>query len=187
LAVTAPGAERERGRWRKTARLNRDDSDRLPGANVLLPNGKVLAMPSSGDSRILSEVYDPVGETWTTAAEPPERTQAVQFATLITGSPSQCGANCGKVLVRTTLYPTYTALYDPVRDEWTRPPPAIFTRNSAGKAAPIRGPRCGLHCGKILVTGGSFNGQLTAELYDPSIGPAGAWLLTDFPKPCLSG
>jgi hypothetical protein len=135
---------------------------------TLLTGGKVLlAGGICGTSRTtgIVEIYDPIENTWTTAASM-STARYSRTATLL--------AN-GKVLVAGGEYadpvtpgtPLASAeIYDPLADTWTS-----IASMSTSRAAPIAAL---LPNGKVLVAGGAAStGNLaSAELYDPA---AGTW------------
>ncbi len=171
------------GRWSPTAALANARSGHtatlLPDGDVLVAGGHTTAnfIGSSGNnistSRISplasSELYHPASGTWTTTGDLREA-RSFHTATLLTGSPAQCGSNCGKVLVTggqragTSHAETVGSaeLYDPATGQWR------FT-------APMSTPRyfhtaTRLRNGKVIVVAGAdANGVLlaSAELFDP--------------------
>lgn len=89
--------------------------------------------------------------------------QSSHTATLLTGSPAQCGSRCGMVLVTGDMP---AQLYDPVADDWT--PISSPTKVRAGATATLltgSAAQCGSSCGKVLIAGGRPDNS--AELYDP--------------------
>ena len=190
------------GRWAATGALANARSGHtamlLPDGDVLVAGGHTTAnfIGSGGNnistSRISplssSERYDPARGTWTTTGALREA-RSFHTATLLTGSPAQCGSNCGKLLVTggqragasqaETL--SSAELYDPATGQWR-------------STAPMSTPRywhtaTRLRDGKVIVVAGAdANGVLlkTAELYDPvteSWTPTGSLTGTTSPQP----
>lgn len=181
-------------RWQPTASLT---DARSGHTATLLPNGDVLVAggqrtttagtpPRIIDPLTSAELYHPASGTWTTTGSL-ARARSFQTATLLQGSPSQCGNNCGKVLVAggigadssgTGRSQTVASaeLYDPATGTWSATAPMTTAR--AIHTATL------LPSGKVLVVAGAGPGgaeprnanQLaSAELYDPA---AGTWTAT---------
>lgn len=133
--------------WRATGSMG---NRRMYQTANLLPDGTVLAAggnaggnatgPPNGEGPGLlsAELYSSAKSTWSTASFM-NGGRALHTATLLAGSPSQCGANCGKVLavggdreVLGTFSPylryrsplSSAELYGPVRDPERAPPDA---------------------------------------------------------------
>ncbi len=154
----------------------------LPDGDVLVAGGHTTAnfIGSLGNATTTStisplastELYRPAGGTWTTTGSLGQA-RSFHTATLLAGSPAQCGSNCGKILVTgglragTSQAETVSSaeLYDPTTGQWS------FT-------APMGTPRywhtaTALPDGKVLVVAGADeDGTLlaSAELYDPVTG-----------------
>lgn len=167
-------------RWDPTGSLNQPRSGHTA---TLIANGEVLVagghtfFDASATFNITplasAERFSPVSGTWTPTgalAQP----RSFHTATRITGSPAQCGSNCGKVLVAGGLGATpppaapsamalaSAELYDPASGTWA-------------PAAPMLTPRywhtaTRLRDGRILVAAGSDNVRNldTAEIYNPA-------------------
>jgi len=170
------------GRWSPTAPLANARSGHtatlLPDGDVLVAGGHTTAnfIGSSGNnistSRISplasSELYHPATGTWTPAGDLREA-RSFHTATLLTGSPAQCGSNCGKVLVTggqragTSHAETVGSaeLYDPATGQW-RFTAALGTPRYFHTATRLRD-------GKVLVVAGAdANGVLLASAARPS-------------------
>jgi len=172
-------------RWQPAASMAQARSGHtatlLPDGDVLVAGGHrtttAVTPPRRIDPLDGAELYRPLTGTWTTA-RPLERSRSFQTATLIAGSPSQCGNNCGKVLVAggvsaadsTGRAQTIASaeLYDPATRSWSAT--ASMGTPRAFHSATL------LPNGKILVVAGAGPGgaeptnanQLaSAELYDP--------------------
>jgi N-acetylneuraminic acid mutarotase len=175
-------------RWQRTASLAQARSGHtatlLPDGDVLVAGGHrtttAVTPPRRIDPLDGAELYRPLTGTWTTT-RPLERSRSFQTATLIAGSPSQCGNNCGKVLVAggvsaadsTGRAQTIASaeLYDPATRSWSATA-SMGTPRAFHSATPLPN-------GKILVVAGAGPGgaeptnanQLaSAELYDPISG-----------------
>jgi N-acetylneuraminic acid mutarotase len=130
---------------------------------TLLNSGKVLIAAGYngvGSSYLDSaEVYDPVGDSWTTV-EPLKAGRAYHTATLLPG---------GKVLIAaghsgSSVF-NHAEVYDPVENSWTVVAPLNTARFFHSATL--------LFNGKVLVAGGCDasgcpNPILSAEIYDPS-------------------
>jgi len=148
------------------------------GLAVLLPTGKVLVLFETGvppPGAPIAQLYDPAQDTWSLTAPPPGGPIPLS-ATLITGTPDECGLNCGKVLVQLFSHDNIPwQLYDPITGTWT--PTGLMNKQRSVAAAPtLLGLRCAPNCGKVLVVGGQTSGQFTsiqaaqtAELFDPKL------------------
>jgi N-acetylneuraminic acid mutarotase len=140
---------------------------------TLLQNGKVLVAGGLNSFMSLrglnsAELYDPVANTWTTAA------------TMLTGRHDHTATLLpnGKVLVTggSDYVTSFSSaeLYDPVANTWT--PAGTMSTARWGHSATL------LNNGKVLIAGGygSASGlSATAELYDPvsnTWSPAGSML-----------
>jgi N-acetylneuraminic acid mutarotase len=140
---------------------------------TLLANGKVLVTGGTGSYDLefghgfpsSAELYDPVSNTWSPAADM-SRARWGLTATLLPG---------GKVLVAGGIDdrggdPADAELYDPASDTWL-PAASMTAPRSYHVATSLAG-------GKVLVTGGANDSGVvaSAELYDPVSGtwsPAG--------------
>lgn len=173
-------------RWQPTASLT--DARSGHTAN-LLPDGDVLVAgghrtttagtpPRIIDPLTSAELYHPASGTWTTTGSL-GRARSFQTATLLEGSPSQCGNNCGKVLIAggvgadssgTGRSQTIASaeLYNPATGSWSTT--GSMTTPRALHTATL------LPNGKVLAVAGAGPGgaeprnanQLaSAELYDP--------------------
>lgn len=86
-----------------------------------LPNGKVLIAGGAGGATAstTAEVYDPVTRTWSSAGTLPTAHGSSSSngnttrTVLLTGTPAQCGQNCGKVLLAGDNAAGAAALYTP--------------------------------------------------------------------------
>lgn len=105
---------------------------------TLLPDGRVLVVGGNDADLTTAETYDPKTGTWTPRGSLNIRRFGFS-ATLLAGSPGECGVHCGKVLVAgghgeeipepapvplvtpNSVAPSlYTAeLYDPATGDWT--------------------------------------------------------------------
>ena len=152
---------------------------RCQAATVPAWCGKVLVsgggIVSGGPYDRSSEIYDPVGGTWSAAGEmlvPRWGHRAVQLPD-------------GRVLVMNGITETATShgssnlfsaeLYDPDAGTWRAAGALAQARGTSMVAALISGPAtsCGANCGKVLVAGGQLTGQVnasnTAEIYEPAL------------------
>lgn len=129
------------------------------GPSVVLTDGRVFSFGGSGNSTI----YVPVNGTWT-VTEPcsnlpgpggPESCGSSSWLhpTVLSGAPSSCGANCGKVLVSGGFGPTNNLpnkktafLFDPVTMSWQRTADMVLPRVNHTAAL--------LPDGTVLVAGG---------------------------------
>ena len=161
-------------------------------AAVLLPGGKVLivgAWNSPGPTD--AEIYDPVAGTFSCVAGVDRATNYCN-ATLVHNSPALTATllQNGKVLITGLRTPSSfgqpsnaAALYDP--------PQATFTCINGLSATPLvcnpsmstthkSGTATLLDDGTVLIAGGSDASAYTssAEIYDPTIGPNGAFVAT---------
>ncbi len=181
------------GRWAPTGSLIQARSGHtatlLPDGDVLVAGGQRTTTsvnpPRIIDPLASAELYHPASGTWTSTGSLGQA-RSFDTATLLQGSPSQCGANCGKVLVAggiAAANPTGRAqtiasaeLYDPTTRTWS--PTGSMTTPRALDTATL------LPSGKVLVVAGAGPGgaeprnanQLaSAELYDPI---SGTWTAT---------
>jgi len=175
------------GQWSPTGSMT---GRRAWHTATLLASGRVLVAGGSksaggGDAIDTAELYDPVSGTWTPTGRliaggnpnrsGPQGARQNHAATLLTGSPSQCGSNCGKVLVvggtggsGSGAAFSSAELYDPARGTFQQTGGLREARQLQADAATL------LPNGKVLVVGG-FNSPFTtapphlntAELYDP--------------------
>jgi|GEM_PF-1589530 len=134
-------------------------SVRSQASETVLPNGKVLVAGGSGVSGSLTsaEIYDPIGNTWTSTGQAMTSAHSKHCAVLLPN---------GLVLVAGgdgLSGPTGVAeLYDPVMDTWqATAQPMNVARNSFTATL--------LQDGTVLVAGGNDAGGFsnTAEIYDP--------------------
>lgn len=117
------------GQWEVTAPMH---AARVRHTATLLPNGKVLVVGSDGKGSTLpADLYDPAANTWTEIPAPIVPVTA-HTATLLEGSYSQCGANCGKVLIAGPALPgdPSAELYTPTQ-EVTKVSPASVPANGS--------------------------------------------------------
>lgn len=179
-------------RWQPTGSLK---EARSAHTATLLPDGDVLVAgglrtttsvtpPRMIDPLASAELYHPKSGTWTTTGSLAQA-RAFQTATLLRGSPSECGSNCGKVLVAGGVGADSTGraetiasaeLYNPATGSWSAT--GSMTTPRALHTATL------LPSGKVLVVAGAGPGgaeprnanQLaSAELYDPV---SGTWTAT---------
>lgn len=132
-------------------------TSRMEAAATLLPNGTVLITGGSdhganGQPRASAELYDPVANIWTLAAN----------MTTARESPTANLLPNGTVFVTGGLGLTSTEIYDPALNTWTA-------------AASMSNPRTlhkatSLPDGTVLVTGGETTNSWLAdsEVYDPA-------------------
>lgn len=176
------------GQWAATGPLS---GRRAWHTATLLADGKVLVAggtksPVAGDAIDTAELYDPVSGTWTPTGSllvggNPNRSgaqgaRAVHAAALLTGSPAQCGNNCGKVLVvggtggfGSGASFSSAELYDPATGAFRRTTALGQIRQLQPNENATR-----LLDGRVLVAGG-FHSPFTdvpphldtAEVYDP--------------------
>jgi N-acetylneuraminic acid mutarotase len=129
--------------------------------------------PTRGDASNAVEVYDAVSNTWTTRASTPfgvtyGGAAAINNKLYVVGG---CGfdADCGTHVTNALL------IYDPATNTWT-----------SGAAMPTARfyPAVGAIGGKLYVTGGAKNGNLSSlEIYDPA---TNSWS-TGAPLPLATG
>lgn len=148
-------------------------------ATALL-DGTVLVV--SGSS---AQIYAPTAtgsSQWRDVGKP-IRDRLHHSATLITGTPQQCGGNCGKVLVVGGWYDAggpvpsgrTAELYDPMSKTWSLTTPPMDPRLWLHTATLITGTdqQCGTNCGRVLLVGGASRpsgdpeSAGSAELFDP--------------------
>lgn len=183
-------------RWAPTGALanarSAHTASLLPDGDILVAGGHtsfdffLASGPGCCDVAPLATVerYDPASGTWSETA-PLVRARSFHTATVLGGTPEQCGANCGKVLVAGgfgavdppgetgNAEPLASAeLYDPSTGRWTP------TGSMSGRRAWHTATR--LADGRVLVAGGTKSaaggGAVdTAELYDPV---SGTWTPT---------
>jgi len=180
-------------RWQTTASLTDARSGHtatlLPAGEVLVAGGHTtttaVTPPRIIDPLSSAELFRPAGGTWTKTSSL-GRARSFHTATLLRGPRSQCGENCGKVLVAGGIGaegPTGRAqtiasaeLYDPATDTWSSTG-SMTTARAFHSATPLPD-------GKVLVVAGAGPGgaeprnanQLaSAELYDPL---TGTWTAT---------
>lgn len=174
------------GRWTATGSMS---GRRAWHTATRLENGKVLvaggtSSPVAQNAIDTAEIYDPVSGNWTPTGSlqvgglpnktGPQGARGVHAAALLSGSPAQCGNNCGKVLVvggtgGAGSGPSFSSaeLYDPLSGTWRRTADLAQTRQPYEEATRLLN-------GKVLVAGG-FNSPFTtapphlntAEVYDP--------------------
>lgn len=170
--------------------------------------GKVLVAGGEGvpGQPGASEVYDPLSGGWTKTGA--LHTPRAEHVSALLDGPACAGSSapayCGDVLVAGGFTPsssgvsTETAeLFDPAATDATTGLPGAWGPTGSLKpgaslpyapglatAAVLTGPRCGAHCGQVIIAGGvgeqfspvPFIAQYrTAELYDPT---AGTWTAT---------
>jgi N-acetylneuraminic acid mutarotase len=179
-------------RWEPTGSLSAARSGHtatlLPDGDVLVAGGQStttsVTPPRMIDPLASAELYHPRSGTWSVTGSLGQA-RSFQTATLLQGSPAQCGNNCGKVLVAGGIGadPTGRAqtiasaeLYDPRTGRWSAT--GSMTTPRALHTATL------LPSGKVLVVAGAGPGgaeprnanQLaSAELYDPV---TGTWTAT---------
>ncbi len=174
------------GRWTTTGSMS---GARGWHTATMLENGKVLvaggsSSPVAGNAIDTAEIYDPVTGTWTPTGSlkvgglpnktGPQGAREVPAAALLSGSPAQCGNNCGKVLVvgGTGGFgsgPSFSSaeLYDPATGTFRRTADLAESRQPYENATRLLN-------GSVLV-GGGFHSPFTdfpphldnAEVYDP--------------------
>jgi N-acetylneuraminic acid mutarotase len=129
-------------RWQHTATL-------LGDGRVLVTGGQFD--PQSTAGRAFAEIYDPVSNTWSTAASMASA-RSQHTATLL---------GDGQVLVTGGIGPADSELYNPYSNTWS----------SAGALDTPRRLQTAtlLDNGKVLLVGGNvFSSTPTAEIYDPA-------------------
>lgn len=179
-------------RWQPTGSLRQARSAHtatlLPDGDVLVAGGlrttTSVTPPRMIDPLAGAELYHPKSGTWT-ATGSLASARAFATATLLRGPPSQCGTNCGKVLVAGGIGADATGraqtiasaeLYNPASGSWSTTG-SMTTPRALHTATLLPG-------GKVLVVAGAGPGgaeprnanQLaSAELYDPV---SGTWAAT---------
>ncbi len=129
----------------------------LPGGKVLVTGG-CTASGCSTDTAV-SELYDPVANSWTTTGSLNTARYSHTAMRLKTGSVLVVGGSAG----------TSCELYNPTTGVWTNAASSNATRYLNATTM--------LSDGKVLVTGGAVGRfpQSSAEIYDPT---ANTWTLT---------
>ena len=174
----------------------------LPNGKVLAAGGRSCSAdaPTACNSTFITntaELYDPAAGTWVRTsnnlgdgAENPNpgipatnatnatTTQVGRHTTALALLATNCGTNCGKVLMPAgfsgATMQTTADRYDPATDTWaaTRPVLAVAGGRSRQGAMPLQS-------GKVLLAaGGTGVSTNTAELYDPASGADGSFALT---------
>lgn len=203
LDDVVPDLREPLGKWEKTGtpHSNHDYSVQRP-----LPGGKVFRYArsdpeepaGSASERARPEIFDPKADQgrgkWIAASLPEVATGSegtrrqgaqIQSATLVGGTPAECGNNCAKVLVHFRVcFPsdgTVWQLYDPHSDTWTdalSPGPAPSFGRSASSAAALT-LNCGAYCGHIVVLGAGRDcgSEGEARNHTEWYNPLGGWRL----------
>ncbi len=155
------------GEWSPTSPLK---TARRSHTASLLPNGQVLVAGGAFDLSGSAELYDPATGQWTYTGTMTTNRQDHTATVLTNGMVLVAG---GQVEVGFNLKPTATAeLYDPNSGVWTAT--GSMTTNRVGHTATL------LKTGQVLVEGDTtsssiFDGNASAELYDPA---SGIWSVT---------
>ena len=162
----------------------------LPSGKVLVTGGRTCSAPfptacNSSFVTNTAEVYDPAANTWTrtannignladnpnpgipatnaTAATTPQAGRHTTQAAVLT---TNCGTNCGKVVVPagfTGISQTTADVYDPATNSWSANRPTLVVAGGRARSGAMPLPN-----GKILVAaGGTGQSSATSELFDP--------------------
>lgn len=149
-----------RGSWTS---LQHDESGRFDMTLVGLQDGRVLLVGGSlrnGKSSATTEIYDPHRRIWSSASEMPVAVVDPTATLLADGRVLLAG---GETNAQTGLATNTAAIFDPVRDTWTKAAPMIQGRFLHGA---IR-----LVDGRVLVVGGNTSATsqaASAEVFDPA-------------------
>ena len=133
----------------------------LPNGSVLIAGGKYFVYPlfsQSSPPLATTEIFDPVGGTWTATAGM-TAARLGHIATLL--------ANGTVLIVGGDAVGNSAEIYDPAAATWT--PTASANVGFFPYASAL------LPNGKVLVTGGGAGGSATSEIFDPS---TGTWAAT---------
>ena len=126
-----------------------------------LPNGKVLIAGGAGpgaNPSTTAEVYDPVTRTWSSAGTLPAAFGSSSSngnstrMVVLTGTPAQCGDNCGKVLLVGDNPAGAAALYTPSSS-------FVCTTTVTGTVASVNVPAGSVTC----VNGATVTGAITVQ------------------------
>jgi len=168
------------GTWTETASLARARTDHT--ANVL-GDGRVLVAGGRDSAGTIgtAELYDPSSGSWRSVS-PMETPSYDHTVTLLGGDATECGSDCGKVLVAGgccnvsggSLFGS--ELYSPATESFSSTGVG-FTNSHRGHtatllSAPTRA-QCGSRCGMVLAVGGRggaspiSNNKVPPEIYDP--------------------
>ncbi|WP_159082925.1 kelch repeat-containing protein [Burkholderia mayonis] len=128
-----------------------------------LTNGKVLVAGGVGIS-FSSEVYDPVGDTWTVVPEAsslePSASRSAHTATLLPNGKVMIAGGVDDVGRILPVSLSSVEVYDPANNAWA-PVTSMNHARSAHTATPLTN-------GKVLVAGGRGASLSSAEVYDPA-------------------
>ena len=132
----------------------------LQGVEVMLPDGKVLVLGSSGGTRVC-EIYHPGSKTWILADS------------LITGRSNAVGVLLPPPWSQVLVAGGNGAgdkceLYDPLSNSWSSTGPLNFSKR-------VKSAMALLPSGEVLIAGGN-DSYTTCELYDPA---GKTWNITD--------
>jgi len=144
----------------------------------VLVAGRRIVDPTGPSGAPIAQLFNPKTSTWEAAAAP-EFIQSITHAIQLTGTATQCGRNCGKVLMHFAGRPVDRwVLYDPRTDSYESAGSTVRPRNLGLSAALLSGSECGGNCGRVLVAGGlndlaalsdkdRIESTQSSELYDP--------------------
>jgi TATA-box binding protein (TBP) (component of TFIID and TFIIIB) len=157
----SPAASMREARGNHTATVLTNEKVLITGGDIHDASGEPLTASA--------ELYDPVTDTWSSAASLGEVRSGHTATLLANGKVLVTGGGGSYDVELGHGFPRSAELYDPVSDTWS--PTASMTRARDGLTATL------LASGKVLVTGGISGGNgsddaASAELYDP---PSGTW------------
>lgn len=160
------------GTWAKTGDMT---TPRVDARAVLLGSGQVLVAGGINDTTLnltSAELYDPATGKWKATGSMPTTSGNGLTATLLAGT--NCGTNCGKVLVFESAASS-AGLYDPTSGQWTAVTFGVAGKPSDVVATSLFVPKCATNCdSNVLFTGGiAYSPRPThtlaeAALFDPS-------------------